>query len=97
MDGRQKTNPVGIIRSNLPKLAATWITNIKQDSAGQPTQEIISHEQDHQIHVLHRADKHNHHGQAVAEAEVVAEEVVEVVVVEVEVVEAEAVEAGVKL
>ena len=91
MDGRRKTNPVGIIQGNLPKLAATWIINIKQGNAGQPTQEIISHEQDRQLHVLHRVDKHNHRVQAVAEAEVAVEEVAEEGVEEAEVEEAEAV------
>jgi len=92
MDGRRKIKAAGVIRSNLLKLAAIWIINIKQGNAGQPTREIISREQDRQLHVLHRVGKHNHRVQEAAEAAEAAEE--EVVAEEVEEVEAEEADGG---
>ena len=80
MDGRRKIKLAGVIQSNLLKLAETWIINIKQDSAGQATQEVISHEQDRHIHVHRRAGLRQGQDQVegVVEVEVVAAEAEEV-------------------
>jgi len=95
MDGRRKIKMAGVIQSNLLKLAATWIINIKQGSAGQAIQAETSRKRDSQIHVLHRVGNHNHLVQAVAEAEVVVEGAAAEVEAEVEAAEGEEVEDGV--
>ncbi len=55
MGGRRKGKMGGAVQIILLNRAEIWIINIKQGSAGQPTQEIINepeHQQDHQLHAL---------------------------------------------
>ena len=77
MDGRRKVKMAGVAQIILLNRAEIWIINIKQDSAGQPIQEIINeaeHQQDHQIHVLHQVARRQGPQDL---AEVVVEEEVE--------------------